>query len=333
MTLSMSGDQYGVDLETAIEQGNLAWIRQLFAEFPDLIHWRDQDGNSVLHLARGREVLEVFLEAGAQVDSRNKHGWTPLYQACIASFWKVERLLSRGADINARDSRGSTPLHVAAKFMNETHVANLLDHGADIDATNDEGYTPLHASFDDTNPATGHYLWAKGATKDIFGACYLGKIGFVQEAIVENPEVVNAQDGRRRTPLHWASCCGEIPVAKLLLAHGATVDATSDRREWTPLHIAAYYGASADYVTLLLDHGAEVNARDGRGTTPLHLAARQKRSGKVRLLVDRGAEVNAVDSLGGTPLDMAIECRKPEIAEILRSHGGTATGREPPKRK
>src|SRR5206468_1992557 len=100
-------------------------------------------------------VLEFFLDAGAEVDPRNRHGWTPLFSACISTFWQVEHLLKRGADINARDVRGRTPLHVAAMFMGEGPIEFLLSHGADIDAADEQGYTPLHASFDDTNPKTG----------------------------------------------------------------------------------------------------------------------------------------------------------------------------------
>jgi ankyrin repeat protein len=100
-----------------------------------------------------------------------------------------------------------------------------------------------------------------------------------------------------------------------------------------PLHFAAYYGASPNYLGLLLDHGAEINSGDGRGVTALHLAARGWDARKVGLLIKRGANVNAVDSLGRTPLDMAIECRRPEPADLIRRHGGTASGRGIPSPK
>ena len=46
----------------------------------------------------------------------------------------------------------------------------------------------------------------------------------------------------------------------------------------------------------------------------------------VELLIASGADVNTRDKDGDTPLDLAIK-RNPEIAELLRKHGGK-TGEE-----
>ena len=40
------------------------------------------------------------------------------------------------------------------------------------------------------------------------------------------------------------------------------------------------------------------------------------------LLITKGADVNARDAGGGTPLDQAIRHKHPEIADLLRKHGG-----------
>ena len=56
--------------------------------------------------------------------------------------------------------------------------------------------------------------------------------------------------------------------------------------------------------------------------TPLHLAAIKETA---ELLIAKGTDVNAKTNDGRTPLDLVI--RRPELADLLRKHGGK-TGEE-----
>ena len=55
-------------------------------------------------------------------------------------------LLEAGAEVDSRDIRGYTPLHVAAKTGNDANALILLDYGADCNANGINTYrkTPLH---------------------------------------------------------------------------------------------------------------------------------------------------------------------------------------------
>ena len=76
-----------------------------------------------------------------------------------------------------------------------------------------------------------------------------------------------------------------------------------DRLDTTPLHYAALYG-NAESVRILLDHGAAVNARNKSEATPLIYAAANLE--KTRILVEKGADVNAQSAAGMTPLLVAV---------------------------
>ena len=58
--------------------------------------------------------------------------------------------------------------------------------------------------------------------------------------------------------------------------------------------------------------------------TPLHSATTKEIA---ELLIATGADVNAKEDYGATPLDVAEEFNLPELASILRKHGGK-TGEE-----
>ena len=72
----------------------------------------------------------------------------------------------------------------------------------------------------------------------------------------------------RFTLLHHMAAEGELAKAKLLLAHGADVNAIDDEYRSTPLGVAARRGQAA-IVELLLEHGADPGAAGAPWAVPL----------------------------------------------------------------
>ncbi len=90
------------------------------------------------------EVVEILLDAGVDIESRGRAGWTCLMLAC----WEgrsatAEIALERGADPAAADHAGWTALMTAAAAGSLESGRLLLDKGADPRREDDGGRTAL----------------------------------------------------------------------------------------------------------------------------------------------------------------------------------------------
>lgn len=213
----------------------------------------------------------------------------------------VKTLIKEGEDVNEywyyREDDpylyiGYTPLELATTLGNLDIMGLLLDNGSNLYRLVD-GYlhVPALTYADDVEAA--QLLLDRGAFAD-------GDVG---------------EGG---TVLSYAAEGGNIDVVKLLIDHGADVNAPGELGI-TPLHRAK----NAEIAQLLIDHGANVHG--DCCDTPLLSAVWNDKNDIVKILIDHGADVNAKDIDGHTPLDIAIERGQDEIAALLREHGGVAT--------
>jgi ankyrin len=146
---------------------------------------------------------------------------------------------------------------------------------------------------------------------------------------LEHPDRVNRGYGPTcSTALHSAAEFGREDVARILLAHGADVNARDEYGQ-TPLHSAAVYG-NLDLVRLLLDRGADVDAWTDGGSTPLHKVVQQSTASSIEArlavahaLLDAGADPNAAEwGSRFTPLRYAVGPQgDPALARLLLERG------------
>lgn len=140
-----------------------------------------------------------------------------------------------------------------------------------------------------------------------FAAITAGDVEEVKAFLIREPSLVNARDVNKwsRTPLHAAVLSGNEAIVKLLLEHGAEVDAR-DCKGFTPLHLSARQAGSEEIVKALLDYGADPNARSREShMTPLLEAAWAGRAKVVESLCLHGANVDVMDDYDITPVKAA----------------------------
>lgn len=93
----------------------------------------------------------------------------------------------------------------------------------------------------------------------------------------------NHMNWHRFTLLHHCAAEGLVAKAKLLLAHGADINAIDDEYRSTPLGVAARRGQAA-MVRLLLEHGADVVASGAPWSVPLAWSERKGHADVATLL-------------------------------------------------
>jgi len=160
-------------------------------------------------------------------------------------------------------------------------------------------------------------LLESGVELDVFEATATGCVDRVTSLIAQDPTLANAYSADSFTPLGFAVFFGQPEVVKALLAAGAEVNAASrESMKVTPLASAAA-AKQTDIARLLIQHGANLNARAASGHIPLHEASANGNVELVKLLIENGSDVNAKTDDGKTPLDFAIEYKRAEVVELL----------------
>jgi ankyrin repeat protein len=142
--------------------------------------------------------------------------------------------------------------------------------------------------------------------------------------IIEHSQDVNARGfSRKETPLHVASRQGFVEPARILLEHGADIEAR-DTCDWSPLERATTEG-HVELTRVLLEHCANVNAQDKESRTPLYLASGRGKPAVVQVLLRHGADVKARNKDNETPIHQA---HVKEVAQSLLEHGADANALE-----
>lgn len=122
------------------------------------------------------------------------------------------------------------------------------------------------------------------------------------------------QSGREISPLYLPSKAGLIQSVRLLLKEGA--DPNGDGN-YPPIS-GAYKGGHKEIVRLLLDHGAYIDARGDRSNPAVVFSALIEHDDDfVMELLDRGADPNSIGPYPDIPLLHGNECSVLHLAALL----------------
>jgi len=164
--------------------------------------------------------------------------------------------------------RDTTPLLLAAQIGNRDAAKMLIDAGASLTQYNEEGCSALHYAVINEDTALINLLIDKGINVDI--PTVANQTFDVSPSVFREMGFETLEDYREaiagRTPLHSAVSLGRPEILELLVARGASIEA-SNNLGWTALHDAASL-CQVETIETLIRLGANTNAKTKRGELP-----------------------------------------------------------------
>ncbi|XHG06285.1 hypothetical protein AWENTII_009490 [Aspergillus wentii] len=269
----------------------------------------DNRGNTVLHKAswcrERKQVVELFVKAGADINAINHEGLTPLITMAKQQIFDIRSFVDNGADVNKQDPDGNTALHhiCTSWCLEREHIEEWLAY-ADPTIKNYDGNTCVY-----------NLRWGNGGQGRVEGI----------KLMVDKGLDLESKNIRGRTALLAACENVQHHFAHELLRLGA--DATvRDFQNKSCFHLFIsgidWYGSSKktlDTVQSLVQAGVDINAVDYGGNTPFHDAVVENAvKKKLTTIIEIGGVANKRNNLGRTALHMAagLESDNQSISRI-----------------
>ena len=335
----------------AARTGHVAVARALLAHGANANAHDTRRGQTALMWAAAEQhadLVQLLIQAGADIRARSQDGFTPLlFAARSGDLESAGYLLAAGVQVDEASPDGRTALltvstSVVATSTGQFMVSNasdherlallLMDRGADPKRADSFGITPLHGAVRTGKRELVAALLAKGADPNA--------------RIVKRPPSVLFTDLPERawdsgaTPFLMAAKAADAELMRVLVTAGADPRLPTNNKTTALMATAGVgrsEGASAisekrafEAVRAALEFGSDVNAANDAGTTALHAAAMQGADSIVEVLAAHGAELDAKDRRGRTPLSMAegaktdsntILIYRPSTVALLRKLG------------
>ena len=305
------------------------------------------------------DAVKKHLAAGADVNAKNKSGYTALHLSAKRGHDAVAAvLLEAKADVALASRSGKTALHYVADYNGNLDLAKRLIAGqAPINTKDGRKRTPLDYAQLRKRAELAELLRSNGgktskelaAAGSIFAAAEVGDLEALNKLLAADGADVNATNKSGYTALQLAVRKGQQDAAALLLEKGANVNA--QRKGRTPLDFAGkntelaallrakggltrlelraeqdiLYAAANGYAEAILryiEKGGDVNKTNRKGYSALHFAANSGYVEVVRVLVANKIEVDAAaNRYNKTGLHYAARHGRKEIATLLLDKG------------
>jgi ankyrin repeat protein len=268
-----------VDIHAAAGLGMLDKVKEWLARDSSLVHAPGGDGQRPLHFAKSKEIIDLLLEHGAEINARDIDHQSTAAQYKVRDTDLCRHLIARGSDVD---------IFMAAALGDRALVERVLnaDPGCITARIGQTGYAPV---------PPGHiYQWKLGAGLSVLlvAAKYGGQ------------EVYDLLCSRSSIKDQFLAACrraDEANATKVLAGHPNLLKElpVQDQAQVEEVAFANDLGS----LKLMLKLGFGVNTRGGEGFTPVAHAALCGYVEIVRVLIEHGADLEIRNAYGGTALE------------------------------
>lgn len=330
--------------------------RQTISATPSLgeVSFQSRTSNALLFkacLAGDLESVEKEIRSGANLNSKNSDGLTPLHLAVLYGHHRVaSALLESECSPHLTDRAGNTALHMASFLGRWVMVEELIEAGSDPLVRNHDGFNSDDLVALNWNPNLQRYYQH---LELIFGfeldyeqikanrpriratiSRHIAKSRTLNE--IDRSSVMLSMTARilgeqiaRATPQTTAESLSRSGLATAAVTGnllGATIGRVLPLEPSTsPPTVSLIQAAQTGNIAAVSQHihaGSDLNVRsDFDGCTPVILAAAFGKTDVVRELIAAGADLTATNNQNHTALHAAAFFCRPDIVTLLVDAG------------
>ncbi|CAF1414359.1 unnamed protein product [Adineta ricciae] len=247
---------------------------------------------------------------------------TALHIACKHNHLNIARCcLDYGAEVNSLNKEGNTPLFCAAEKFSKSCAKLLLEYGADISVVNNRKKTVseicVNEEFQQTLITVSEFI------ASVIRALTQGDKEVLDRVITDHVEgrytlsSLNSRFINGSTLLHTACYFNNLPAVQRLVKLDVNLD-VRDFQGKTALHRTR----DINIIKFLLECNADINATDADGNTAIHAKCAGERNKPleleaIRVLHEYGAELDRCNSKGETCFHLAARKGNTEVLQLL----------------
>ena len=236
-------------------------LKRMLKDDPSRVHERGGDGQTPLHFARSREVADLLIDAGADIDARDvDHRSTPAEWMIGDRRELARHLVDRGAaaDIflaaalgltdRIREMLGRNPKLLDLRTSHGDYAEKAPSSYHIYQWTIGPGFTPLQVAAKLGNRETVEAMLAYASpVQRLLLACHEANADEARAIIRDHPGIVETLSGADRGALTAEAWTANAPAVALMMELGfdPSVQAVAGPAGGTALHCAAWEGSAA----------------------------------------------------------------------------------------